>query len=437
MDRTRSPVPLIVLVALGSALAGGCEPSEPDVRAGTPEREPFEVRDSSGVRIVTNHAPQWDEGLPWEIDPEPRIRIGGEDPEVGQLIWRVIGAHRLGNGNIAALVGAQTSRRIVILDRSGGLVRTIGGPGEGPGEFIEPIHLQRLPGDTLVTWERHFGRVTSFDTLGNHLAIRHLDRDRLGAAVRFGGGGARLQFALPGGAYVVSGRRPRTPLAEREIGSVIRDTVVYVRMHEDYSADTLGYYAGMEEYTREGPDGRPDDGRLLVHRASGVSAGGTPLRIVVGTGEPQEGFHVFDESGTLERIVRRTTPEIPLDEEDRRHLIDFLVRVSNLSEERMATARRGMQENFPPLERFPSFGLTYADARGYYWVADRYLTATGPPLFSVFDPEGIWLGQVEIPVVGQILEIGDDYLLMHIVDELGIEYLQEHELRRGSVEQDQ
>jgi hypothetical protein len=339
---------------------------------------------------------------------------------------------RLSDGKIAALVGGQTSPRIVVLDREGRLVRTIGGPGQGPGEFIEPIHLQYLPGDTLVTWERHFGRVTYFDATGNLLRTRHLDLGRLSPLMSFGGGEAGLRFGLPGGAFMVSARRDRTPMSERAVGTTIRDTVVYLRVNSDYSADTLGFYGGSEEYTVSGSDGEPTEGRLLIPRGSSVSAGGDLLRIAVGTGEPIEGFHVFDGEGRLERIVRSTAPEMPLDQQDRHDLIDLLVRVSNLPEERQVSAREGLDRTYPPLDHFPSFGAPHIDAENHFWVADRYLTDDRPFVFSIFDPDGVWLGHVESEVRGQVKEIGRDYVLMYVVDELGIEYIQEHALTRGA-----
>ncbi len=62
-------------------------------------REPI-VRDSMGIRIVENSAPQWQQGQAWRLNPQPLVDIGGGDTEEDQL-FRVLAAVRLTDGRIA------------------------------------------------------------------------------------------------------------------------------------------------------------------------------------------------------------------------------------------------------------------------------------------------------------------------------------------------
>ena len=114
------------------------------------------IRDSAGIRIVENHAPEWAAADFWTIDPEPVIVIGG-DPAVARatadsvhLIWRVEGLNRLSDGRVAVLSSGDKSLRL--FEPSGRLSKSIGRAGEGPGEFNHPGFLQVLPGDILAVW---------------------------------------------------------------------------------------------------------------------------------------------------------------------------------------------------------------------------------------------------------------------------------------------
>ena len=49
--------------------------------------------------------------------------------------------------------------------------------------------------------------------------------------------------------------------------------------------------------------------------------------------------------------------------------------------------------------------------------------------FDVFDPTGLWLGQVEMPWQFRIREIGVDYVLGTTTDDLGVEYVVMYRLR--------
>ena len=53
-----------------------------------------------------------------------------------------------------------------------------------------------------------------------------------------------------------------------------------------------------------------------------------------------------------------------------------------------------------------------------------------PQHFSVFDPSGIWLGDIETPGRFNILDIGADYLLGVTRDEMGVEYILMYGLER-------
>ena len=52
-------------------------------------------------------------------------------------------------------------------------------------------------------------------------------------------------------------------------------------------------------------------------------------------------------------------------------------------------------------------------------------------MWNVFDPEGRWMGDIEIPYGGYVYEIGVDYLLGVWVDELDVEQVRLYRIDRA------
>ena len=111
-------------------------------------------------------------------------------------------------------------------------------------------------------------------------------------------------------------------------------------------------------------------------------------------------------------------------------------RVARIPEERTATRAqvREEYEAIPVAEYFPAFASVRSDAVGHLWVEEYELPgARRPaPLWTVFDPEGRVLGFVETPQGLDIYEIGEDYLLGRVENELGVESVQVWRLDRSS-----
>ncbi len=77
----------------------------------------------------------------------------------------------------------------------------------------------------------------------------------------------------------------------------------------------------------------------------------------------------------------------------------------------------------------PHYSRLVLDRVGYLWVErDRVNGATPESVdHLVFDRTGALLGVVALPPI-MVLEIGDDYVMGIYGDEVGVEYLQVHEI---------
>lgn len=90
-------------------------------------------------------------------------------------------------------------------------------------------------------------------------------------------------------------------------------------------------------------------------------------------------------------------------------------------------------ETTPFADYFPAFSSVIGDALGHLWVEEyKYPREDrGGTLWTVFDPEGHALGFVETPEGLEVYEIGEDYILGRVRDELDIESIQLWALERS------
>lgn len=302
---------LPVTLAISSAVFG-CDQAPLGDAA---ENATVTIRDSAGVEIVENHAPEHGAGQFWTIDAEPEFVLGGSEDLSGladdsaQLIWRVVGLARLPDGRVAVL--SSENRQLMLFEPSGELSRIIGRAGEGPGEFTRPEKLQFLPPDTLVVWDYHMTSVDYFDTAGTLLKERSVDHLRLREHDLWG---ESFRFPLSDGSFVSS-----KTAQQSEVEPAWSDCSATRRwmMPVSQTGELIGEL-------RERVD--PADEFLRIDTAYGahsfacakfIAAGGDPPSIHVSRSDRNE-IHQFSPNGVLLRIIRRTTDPIPVTDKARR-----------------------------------------------------------------------------------------------------------------------
>ncbi len=122
------------------------------------------VRDSAGVRIVEYLASTWKSGQEWRIPREPLLEIGMDDGPEAYQFFDLRGAVRLSDGRIVAANGGSGELRY--FDSEGVFLYSVGGKGEGPGEFRFLDFIGRLAGDSVLTFDRALLRIQIFDATG-------------------------------------------------------------------------------------------------------------------------------------------------------------------------------------------------------------------------------------------------------------------------------
>jgi hypothetical protein len=99
------------------------------------------------------------------------MRLGDvNDPDLGFTRPFYVDVDRDG----AIYILEVADRQIRVYSPEGQLVRRIGGPGDAPGEFRSAPHFG-VKGDTVWTWDSSAGRITLFDRAGNVLSTGRTD----------------------------------------------------------------------------------------------------------------------------------------------------------------------------------------------------------------------------------------------------------------------
>ena len=416
LQGAQSRVPLALMLATA---ATACEPRPAETGQDTPHA--VTIRDSAAIRIVENHAPEWSATDSWTIDPEPVIVIGG-DPGLGaatedsvHLIWQVAGLGRLSDGRVAVLSSGSKSLRL--FHPSGRLSKSIGRAGEGPGEFDHPAYLQVLPGDTLAVWSDWFGYVSYFDTTGTVVNHRRIDAGRIFEQTKTPGQTPpeRIHMPLADGSFLVIVHPRDVPIPDSD--EFFRPSWGFVRIDTADVAHSLGWWGGIEQRVSRSFDPTTRWPFPLFGVVSHVAGGGDPLTVYVSNGDRDE-VHQFSPSGDPRRIFRRTIGPIPITDAERER-----AKVAILEANRWA--RREALDALPPQDFHPPVSSLLVDATGHLWVRHQ------AGRWSVFHPEGRWLGTLTMPFQGSAPWVGEDLILGVRKDpDTGVERVEGYRLNR-------
>ena len=152
---TRHRGVLITALWLAGVSAAGCGSGS--------DADAYLVRDSAGVRIVENRAPQWaaDEG--WRVAANPSIVIGARAGDPRASLHNVQGVRRLRDGRI--VIANDGSKQLLFFDSAGRYLEAVGGQGDGPGEF-QFLTALWLCGDSLRVYDGRLSRLSVFDPDG-------------------------------------------------------------------------------------------------------------------------------------------------------------------------------------------------------------------------------------------------------------------------------
>ena len=370
-------------------------------------QESYTIRDSAGVPIVENSGSAWSPGEEWSVGAQPVLRIGTVDGDPNHIFEQVRGATRMDDGTIVVLEGG--TNELQLFDSGGGFVRSLGGTGEGPGEFHYLTEMW-VSGDTIFGFCNLQKRISVFERSGDVL-----ETIRVEVAAGAGNPAAESQFG-DGTLLVLSA--PSGGLAFT-LGIIQGNTW---RLDRFSSAGAfMNEIALVKESDRWGHDipGIPSFPYLPLSLGIGPYAASEDH---VHAGDPAEGsIQRWSVGGDLLRVIRWPTPEVRVTDRDRGRYSEARSRPPR-GVDRAAWNRYLRETPFPG--RMPAYRRLLVDAPGNLWARRfRPPWAEEEPSWYVFNEQGAWLGEITTPRGLWVFEIGADYLLGLQRDELDVPFV--------------
>jgi hypothetical protein len=366
------------------------------------------VRDSAGIRIVENSTPALGDSA-WTVGVEPTTLIGSTETED---LLRPRDAKRLEDGRI--VVTDELAHQLKFFSSDGTLLQAVGREGEGPGEFGYMWSVEPFAGDSLMIYDYSQRRVSILGTDGSF---------GRSFAVTFGPNywaQGVLQDSLVFLASPGEGRR------RPEMTGIHWDSTFFILYRGPHlPIDTIGRYALSEQ---------PGVGaRRPYHFGHRMQFALDYDRFFMGQSLSYE-IGVYTVHGELTRLIRRAYVPVPVSAECKAIFREGYIEViqaeeGTLSPEQLARALTFIDDADYP-DNFPAYSAICVDRSGNLWVEDYRAFTEPQSRWSVFDADGRWLTTVRLPDGLQVLEIGEDYVLGFMRDDVGLDRVALFELRK-------
>jgi hypothetical protein len=354
-------------------------------------------RDSLGIQIVESETGAWrNTGDGWKVDPMPIVDIGASDSAI--RFSQITHVASLRGGRIA--VAEARAAHVRIFDSTGRHLATLGRRGQGPGEFGLPYWVGDLAADTVLVVEPSRGFRLSLFTASGTFARAN--------------GGALKPGIIPVGRFSDTSflARSEDPSPETE-GDLIRTHSTALRIGRDGAIlDSLGRFLSLTGGAGGAPYAWGPQGQYAV----------SDTTFYFGTGKTFE-IGRYDRRGRLLQLIRLARPpRVPTEAEFTEWKAEKTRNVRGVQ------ALQDRYANALAAPRFPAYFYLKVDAGGNLWVQEYTPKLGEGRSWSVFDRDGRYLGDVEMPVRVRVFEIGDDVVLGVRRDEANAEYVSRYRL---------
>ena len=371
------------------------------------------------MTVVLSEGAQWGEGDAWRVAPDPILTIGTQSGSEEFQLVAVAAAVRQSDGGIVAV--DRGARAVRLYDSRGHFVRTLGGGGSGPGEFLDPSSIVLGPGDSVAVWDGRLLRLTRFDASGALAAVETLDLARIARALEPPLYPGSVEPLADGGFLVriveKSAKTPPSGMARLRSGAL--------RVSADLSSiDTLMFFGDTAKIAVDAPFGRwPIAPPLAMGPV--VAHKGNPPRVCIGGQTGPEILCIVPAGGRV--LLRWVWDPGPVSDEEVRAWREANLRLfgEKLREEDILR----MLEQVPTPSVRPDYSDFTLDGGGNLWVRIGPRGGVKSVEYLVFDPNGVLLGPLTVPPL-RILEIGADFLLGVSRDEVDVERLHLFEIEK-------
>lgn len=416
---------LTIGLAAAVLLLSACDGSAP-----APGEWGGSVEDSAGVRIVSSPAQGiWTDADRWTLEEEVRMGVESGDSELE--FGMVIGVDADDEGYM--YVVDQLASRVRVFDPEGELVRAFGRAGSGPGELsAQAMGIFIGPDGQIAVPDLMNQRLSRFSPEGETLTAAPLDLNE----------GIPIGWASAGDRTVYAQRRimalPGTASGTGDPDATPTDVIVALGP-EGRVADTLATLP-QGEMVQMGSGGMPEIRMFAPEPVWTVLSDG---RFVSGLNS-EYSLEVRGADGEMETIVRRDFTRRAVTTGDRSGIRDNFL--SAWEEAGIpADMARQMTETIQFEEQWPALTTVLGGPDGTLWVQrvdpDEALEldwteglqnlSLGSRDWDVFDPEGRYLGTVEMPDGFVPMRVRGDLIYGIHRDDLGIQRVVRLRVVRG------
>ncbi len=367
----------------------------------------FTVRDSTGVTIAESTDSAWTEATRWRIADAPDLVIGSVDGSVpGTDFGSVRQLLGLASGGVALLEWRLDEVRV--FDDAGEWVTTFGGLGDGPTEFRNAAEMAELPGDSIAVFDLMARKIVAFPLDGGPPRVTPTVDPYHGGRYGWDIAGWR-----PDGAYVLEAREMPT---ERPPGTHV-DSARFVLFSA--AGDSVREVVTLPMY-HGSSDGRNSSRALLSKWAESRVHGD---ELVHGFSDDGFQFDVVDTESNGRRLIRRSFTRVATP-------ADVTERASRLELERAEGAPpaqiQGIRDFFDQMiavDSLPAYDDFVVSRDGSIWANhlahpddvpdDAYpsLASHETSDWTVFDPDGRWLGTMALPDDFDLHDVGPNWVL--------------------------
>lgn len=377
------------------------------------------VRDSAGIRIIEAAPPTTE----WTVADSPVLRIGVIEGDSAYQFHNVSYATRLSDGRIVVANGGTEMRWF---SPQGTHLSTLGGRGDGPGEFRSIRSAVVAPGDTVVVYDGASQRLTWLSPDGALLRVRPLDIS--------GRQGVRLLASRPDAIALVAESRPTVNFGGESF-NYTRDTLI-VTTHGLESTDTIASVVGSEATTWVYyENARPTRTMQMDIPFGHLALAAATTRLVILAATERNELTLLDDSGRVQSLVRGSgTGPLPADHRSR-----LAAHAEQQAIDRGApdpqSIRRGVEDRLVLLasdHTIPAFDQILVDRADRIWLRD-YVPGWAldlPQSWQVYDPDGFPLARVTTPGGLTVTSISEDHVVGIEPDELGVQYVVAYVLER-------
>jgi hypothetical protein len=375
----------------------------------TAQRAEYLERDSAGVHIVESPAAMAERWLGWSIADSPEVDIGVAEGDSAYMLYRISGAARLPDGRILVVNGG--TQQLRFFDASGGFLRNVGGRGDGPGEFRFPELIPSMEWDSLRVFDRG-SRLLKLLTIDGEFAGSWTVRAPITEAIGFAGD--RLIFSTG---------TARAGLDSPE-GIVSNDIVVQSIAANGPQVDTIVVYAGQHLFL--GNQARQISFTQVPFEAAPSAALGRD-RLYATPGRHAE-VHVYNPDVGHESTWRVLRPAEPVTRPEFESAVERVIAGLRDPSAAPEMRRRYSKMNIPAAR--PAFVRLLVDEAAHVWAEDFRVDPASPRQWTVFDTQGRAIGRISTPAALTIDQIGTDFVLGWLRDELDVEHVRLYRLKR-------